>query len=277
MATEPPPLQDARPAGPRTTTLPARRKAAGTRGLLYEYGPQAWIDMFMSKKMIVERAWPMVHYTFLPILRLVGDPEDIDRRFAGIRDRREEVRRLDSPRERWRKRYGNFVREAEWCLLELRKHFSREQYEEIVVGTSVALAYENSPDFLAMMNSMSEKARSKPASAGPAGPPRGFQKLAFEMFNPAGFLTGPAEITEFDPAAGSVVMEVPDCAWHVCPRADSLPNPDALPEEGCLLICKGAFERLFAGAGGGLSMEFEPHLPDTSCTVRMGWKAGGSA
>ncbi len=68
-------------------------------------------------------------------------------------------------------------------------------------------------------------------------------------------------------------MEVPDCAWHVCAAPDSLPNPQALPEQGCLLICKGAFEKLFAGKGGGLAMEFDPHLPETSCTVRMRWKA----
>jgi hypothetical protein len=95
----------------------------------------------------------------------------------------------------------------------------------------------------------------------------------FDMFNPAGFLTGPAEITEFDPANGKAVMEVPDCAWHICAAAESLPNPDALPEQGCLLICKGAFEKLFDGQDGGLRMEFDPHLPETSCSVIMSWKA----
>ena len=30
-------------------------------------------------------------------------------------------------------------------------------------------------------------------------------------------------------------------------------------------------KRLAAG-GGGLKMEFEPHLPETSCTVRMSWQ-----
>ena len=245
-------------------------------GVLYHWGPQAWIDMVMSKRMIVDRAWPLVHYTFLPILRMTTDSDRIDREFAKIRARREEIRFFDSPRERWRKRYGNFVREAEWALLELRKHFSQKQYEEIVVGTSVALAHENSADFLAMMNSMSDQAASeKPSSDGPRKP-KGFQKLAFDMFNPAGFLTGPAEVTELDPSTGSATMFVPDCAWHICAKAETLPNPDALPEQGCLLICKAPFERLFAGKNGGLSMEFEPHLPDTSCTVRMRWQPKGS-
>lgn len=242
-------------------------------GLLYHWGPQAWIDMVMSKRMLVDRAGLLVPYTFLPILRMTADPEQIDRDWAEIRSRREQIRRFDSPRERWRKRYGNFVREAEWALLELRKHFSQEQYESIVVGTSVALARENSEDFLKMMNGMAEqKPSARPATTERGGEPSRFQKLMFEMFNPAGFLTGPAQITQFDPARGRVTMEIPDCAWHVCGRREDLPNPDKLPEEGCLLICKGAFEALFKGEHGGLAMEFEPHLPETSCTARMSWK-----
>ncbi len=242
------------------------------QGFLYHWGPQAWIDMVMSKRMIVDRAWPLVHYTFLPILRMSTDPEQVDRDFTTIRARREDVRFFDSPRERWRKRYGNFVREAEWALLELRKHFTQQQYESIVVGTSVALAHENSADFLKMMNGMSDQAADKKPSGDGPQKPKGFQKLAFDMFNPAGFLTGPAEVTELDPAKGSATMFVPDCAWHVCAKAESLPNPDALPEQGCLLICKAPFEKLFAGENGGLAMDFEPHLPDTSCTVRMSWQ-----
>ena len=255
-------------AGQRpTASAPGKRK-----GLLWNWGPQAWIDMFMTNRMIVQQAGPLVPYTFLPILRMAADRERIDREWAEMRSRREKVRWLDSPRERWRKHYGNFVREAEWALLELRKHFTPAQYEDIVVGTSVALAHENSQGFLKMMNGMADARPSKGGAVGdgPKQPSR-FQKLMFEAFNPAGFLTGPAEITEFDAANGVAVMEVPECPWHVCPAAESLPNPDALPEQGCLLICKGAFEELFQGEGGGLKVEFEPHLPETSCTARMTW------
>ena len=39
-----------------------------------------------------------------------------------------------------------------------------------------------------------------------------------------------------------------------------------------MAICKGPFEALFKGEGGGLKMEFDPHLPKTSCTVRMSWQ-----
>lgn len=116
-------------------------------------------------------------------------------------------------------------------------------------------------------------AGAEPVTDGPGEPGR-WQKLAFEMFNPAGFLTGPAEITEYDPGRGRVTMYIPDCAWHSCGDRALLPNPAKLPEEGCLLICKGAFEETLNRQEGGIDIEFEPHLPETSCTVRMTWKAG---
>jgi len=260
------PVSVAPPAKARTAPPPRG-------GLLYDWGPQAWIDMVMSKRMLVDRAGPLVPYTFLPILRMSGDPEQIDRDWAEIKRRREKIRLLDSPRERWRKRYGNFVRESEWALLELRKHFSQAQYEEIVIGTSVALAKENSTDFIEMMNGMTEQSASAEPGPDGNGEPSRTQKLMFEMFNPAGFLTGPAEITEYDPGQGKVTMFIPDCAWHTCGAQERLPNPEKLPEEGCLLICKGTFEELFQGEDSGLSIDFEPHLPETSCTARMSWKA----
>ena len=244
-------------------------------GFYYNWGPQAWIDMWMSNAMLVKKAMLLISHTFLPILRLSGDREQVDRDYAAIKSRRELIRWSDSPREKWRKRYGNFVREVEWALLELRKYYSQKQYEEIVIGTAVAVSHETSGDFLKMMNSMSEKNKNKkprPSRDGSKKPGR-WTTFMFETFNPAHWLTGPATITEYDPANGLTVMEIPDCGWHTCARADSLPNSDALPEEGCLNICKGPFEALFKGEGGGLKMEFDPHLPETSCTVRMSWDA----
>ena len=130
-------------------------------GVYYNWGPQAWIDMWMSNSMLVKKAMPIISHTFVPILRLSGDREQVDRDYVQIKSRREIIHRFDSPREKWRKRYGNFVREVEWALLELRKHFSQKQYEEIVIGTSVSLSHETSGDFLKMMNSMSDKNKNK--------------------------------------------------------------------------------------------------------------------
>ena len=254
------------------TDRQARPEPKKLGGFLYHWGPQAWIDMWMSDKMLVKKASLMVSHTFLPILRLsCDDREQLEQDYQAIRARRETISLFESPREKWRKRYGNFVREVEWSLLELRKYYSQAQYEDIVIGNCVASSHETSSDFLEMMNSMSDKnKKKKPRKSGSSEPSR-FSKLMFEMFNPAGWLTGPATISEFDPGNGRTVIEIPECGWHICAKQDSLPNPNALPEEGCLNICKGPFEALFKGENGGLKMEFEPHLPETSCTVRMTW------
>jgi len=86
-------------------------------GFYYNWGPQAWIDMWMSNSMLVKKAMPLISHTFVPILRLSGDKEQVDRDYAEIKSRRERIKWSDSPREKWRKRYGNFVREVEWALL----------------------------------------------------------------------------------------------------------------------------------------------------------------
>ncbi|MEP1469471.1 MAG: hypothetical protein ABJK20_12700 [Halieaceae bacterium] len=256
-----------------------RVAATAKTGFYFNWGPQAWIDMWMSNSMLVKKAMPIVSHTFVPILRLSGDKEQVDRDYDAVKSRREVLKWSDSPREKWRKRYGNFVREVEWALLELRKHFSQKQYEEIVIGTSVSLSYETSADFIAMMRSMSEKNKGKKTRANQDGStkPGRWATFMFETFNPAHWLTGPASITEYDPANGLTVMEIPDCGWHTCAAPNTLPNPNALPEEGCLNICKGPFEALFNGEGGGLKMEFDPHLPETSCTVRMSWQTNANA
>jgi hypothetical protein len=243
--------------------------APAKSGWWYHWGPQAWIDMWMSKTMLVDKAAPIVTHTLLPILRLSGEKELVDSGYQAVKQYRELVKWSDSPREKWRKRYGNFVREVEWALLELRKHYSQKQYEEIVIGTCVSTAEETTADFIDKMNSMSEKNKSK---TGSRAEPSRIEKFLFDTFNPAGFLTGPAEMRDIDMSAGSMTMYVPDCAWHTCAAQETLPNPDQLPAEGCQLICKGPFEAMFKGEGGGLRMEFEPHLPETSCTVRMRWK-----
>jgi hypothetical protein len=238
-------------------------------GWWYHWGPQAWIDMWMSKQILLDKSMQLITHTLLPILRLSGDAGQIDQDYRAIKARREHTRWSESPREKWRKRHGNFVREAEWALLELCKYYSQAQYEEIVIGTCVATAEETTADFIAMMNSMSEKNRHKTGNRN--GPGR-LEKFIFDTFNPAGFLTGPAEMRDMDMSAGSMTMYIPDCAWHRCANPDSLPVPGELPAEGCQMICKGPFEALFNSPGGGLRMEFEPHLPDSDCTVRLRWK-----
>ena len=49
---------------------------------------QAWIDMWMSNTMLVKKAMPIVSHTFVPILRLSGDKEQVDRDYAAMKSRR---------------------------------------------------------------------------------------------------------------------------------------------------------------------------------------------
>ena len=46
-------------------------------------------------------------------------------------------------------------------MLELRKHYSQKQCEEIVIGTCVSTAEETTADFIEMINSMSGKNKNK--------------------------------------------------------------------------------------------------------------------
>ena len=96
-------------------------KAPGKDGFWYEWGPQAWIDMFMSNSMLVKKAMPIVTHSLLPILRLSGDKEQIDRDYKAIKLRRESVRWSDSPRQKWRKRYGGVEKTEIRKMRELEK------------------------------------------------------------------------------------------------------------------------------------------------------------
>ena len=73
-------------------------------GFYYNWGPQAWIDMWMSNSMLVKKAMPIISHTFVPILRLSGDKEQVDRDYADVKSRREILKWSDSPREKWRLR-----------------------------------------------------------------------------------------------------------------------------------------------------------------------------
>jgi hypothetical protein len=229
-----------------TDTGSGRAAPIKRRGFMYNWGPQAWINMWMSNSMRVKKAMPIINPTFVPNLCLSCDNRDqLEADYIEIKSRRETIKIFEASREKSRKRYRNFVREMEWALLELRKYFNQTQFEDIVVGTSVTLSHDNTAGFLDMMNSISDKNKPKKNNTTQkrkSTDPSWFTSLMFEIFNPAGWLTGPAKIITFDPDNGLTVMEKPECGWHVCVSQDSLLNPNALPEEGCLYILKGPFE-----------------------------------
>ncbi len=87
----------------------------------------------------------------------------------------------------------------------------------------------------------------------------------FSVFNPMSFIIGDIKFEELDTLAGTMKLEVIDCAYLRAGRMEKL------PENGCLLFCKGSCERLF-GDDAPMKMEFDPHLPETSCTIMASWK-----
>ena len=76
-------------------------------------------------KILMGRVSDVIPKTYMPILRLVcDDPDKADADYAAdVVTLREPVRLLDSPREKWRKLYGSYIRELEWVYGELRQHF----------------------------------------------------------------------------------------------------------------------------------------------------------
>ncbi len=79
-----------------------------------QWNPQAFLDWLLAS-IVMSRVEDVIPKTYLPILRLVAeDAAKVDDDYRRVVSLREPLRLLDSPRERWRKRYGRFVRELEW-------------------------------------------------------------------------------------------------------------------------------------------------------------------
>lgn len=236
--------------------------------------------MWILDAVLVKHGQPLVAYTLLPMIRLVSeDPSDADTRFRELCRGNEQVRWLDSPRERWRKRYGRFVRVIEWAFLEMRKHFSQSEYERIVVDSASAIMYETIGGVLKFANTalnpgeQDRYAEKSPTSVVDRGLRARMSTALVHLIDPsrfAHFLTGDGTVTDVDLAKRQIEVEIPDCAWHGVAPSESLPVVGQLPEQGCLVMCKATCERVFDGRDG-LQIEFEPHLPETSCTMRVRW------
>ena len=75
-----------------------------------------------------------------------------------------------------------------------------------------------------------------------------------------GPIVGPVEL-EMNPG-GEIKMFIPRCWMHTAP------GDGRTQDQACVQGCKGACERVFNGRTP-VAMEFEPHLPDFSCTLRV--------
>jgi len=232
-------------------------------GLVKDWGPQACWDWLVGMHYF-KRIALCVPLTFVPILRLCADDRDrVDALYGSLKALHEPIRWWDSPRERWRKFYGNMIREIEWACTELKKYFNKGAYEDLIVRVGEDYIDEILAPGLVFMDRLICMGKDHGHLVGDRANEwigklvaAGFEKV----LNISGFLAGDAVVREYDFRNGAMVMEVTDCLYLRAPRTK------ALPEEGCLLMCKGACEKAFAKYRGKMIME--PGLPGTTCEMR---------
>jgi hypothetical protein len=248
-----------------------------------KWNPQAWMDFLMIKVMM-GRVADVIPRTYVPILRLVSeDSGKVDDEYRRIVAKREPIRVFDSPRDRWRKMYGSYIRELEWVFGELQRVFPKREYEELVVD----IMARNIRDALgAMLPSVEKSTRGADRAAHrPHAPGREPSIIArwaaralervmngpigrwtMRHMNPVNAIVGPVEMKLLPD--GQLQMYIPRCWMHTAP------GDGKTQDQTCLLACKGACERVF-GPQSVAPMLFEPELPDFGCTltVNMGGRA----
>ncbi len=236
-------------------------------GFLRSWGWQPFLDLILGK-LALKRLAPLVPHTLIPIIKLCSDNRnEVDAAYKIILGFHEPIRFLDSPREKWRKLYGNFVRELEWACMELRKYFNKRAYEDLIINTTADyLSAALGPIIEALKTNMikqSEFFNKKQTILSDLMNKMGGKMTAmfFKVANITGWLAGDCEIREVNLREGLMVMEYVDCLMLRSPRLKTL------PEESCLLGCKGSCEKLFEN--GPVRMTLDTRLPETTCEVRM--------
>lgn len=186
----------------------------------------------------------------LPVLGMVADDRaGVDAGWAALVADRQPNRLFESPRKSWHRRYGQFVRELEWVTGELVRVLPRADVEELVSDTVA----DRLRRWLRFMLPMFNAVRLVPPGMHPSVMDTGVSV--------ATFLVGPIKRTGVE-ADGTVVYEIPECAMHTSTGTQS-------PQENsCLMACKAACEKVF-DANSAMPMEFDPHLPGLSCTLRV--------
>lgn len=186
----------------------------------------------------------------LPMLRqLADDPEAAETGWEAVSATRIRPGARLSPRESWQRRYGQFVRELEWAITELVAVMPRDQFEQLV-SDAVADRLRRWLRFLL------------PAFSSVPLVPRGLYPSVMDAgVSVATFLVGPIQRTGVEPD-GTLVYEIPECAMHTATEAG------VAQEHSCLMACKTACEKVF-DKDSAMPLEFDPHLPGLSCTLRV--------
>jgi hypothetical protein len=232
-----------------------------------KWNPQAWVDFF-TVKMMMSRVGDVVPRTYVPILRLLSeDVGKVDAGYDQIVSQREPIRFFDSPRDKWRKIYGSYIRELDWVLGELRQHFTHAEYEELVVDIMARNIRQAMGSLLPSLEKMTRpegSAPSQPATAAARPSRRGklVEKLGaflLKHVSPISAIVGPAEVKM---SGGRIELYIPRCWMHTAP------GDGRTQDRACLEGCKAACEAVFNG-NTPLAMLFEPDLPEYSCTLSV--------
>ena len=235
-----------------------------------KWNPQAWVD-FLTIKLMMTKIGDVIPKTYVPILRLVAeDVGKVDDDYQRIVSLREPVRFFDSPRDKWRKMYGSYVRELEWVYGELRQHFLEEEYQKLVIDILARAMREAMSSLLPSLEKMTRPKGSSPippvtASKGRRWAGRLVEKIGAFLLNhvsPINAIVGPAEMKMIP---GGMEIYIPRCWMHTAP------GDGRTQDLACVEGCKGGCEAVFNG-NTPIAMLFEPHLPDFDCTltVKMG-------
>jgi hypothetical protein len=232
-----------------------------------KWNPQAWVDFFVIKLMM-KNVGDVIPRTYVPILRLVSeDAGKVDDGYYQVISLREPVRFFDSPRDKWRKIYGAYIRELEWVYGELRQRFSHEEYHELVVDIMARNMRDAMSSLLPSVEKMTRpegEAPRQPATAAkrPSRKGRWVEKVAaflLKHVSPISAIVGPVEMTM---SGGRIEMYIPRCWMHTAP------GDGRTQDLACLEGCKAACEAVFNGSTP-IAMLFEPDLPEYSCTLTV--------
>lgn len=219
------------------------------------WGFQAFLNLLVMRFMLSEMG-RIVDETFMPVLRLlVEDKQQLLKDYRALVNARKHLPFYASPYQRWLVNYGNFVRENEFVLKKLQQHLSESDFHALVVEyTAERLAKR----FQFLKNALLKVSRKKnlndlmQTSFG-----RGLLPIINAMSQ---FLVG--EMDAYIDETGVMVMEIPECAMH------KSVSDTQTQDLSCLYSCKAACETVFSEKDP-MCFEFEPHLPEFSCTLRV--------
>ncbi len=209
------------------------------RNSLYSnWGHRAFFNYLLGKA-AVKRLYPLVPHTFVPIIKLCSDnKEDVDAAYKRIKEMHEKGKFFESPREKYRKIYGNYIREIEWSCRQLRKYFTKRAFEDLIIDSTLLYIKEVMGKYIVKMNKMMlhgitlEILQKKPDKRDEFLSKILTRIMNFNLkyvFNVAGWLIGDVEVPEYNARTRAMVMKVTDCLMLRAPRMKQL------PEEACLL------------------------------------------